>query len=135
MTPPSLDNPYGVAAFPRSRRAVVCWVAFVALLTNVLLPTALSIGIMSLDPNSNTVTSGLCTATPGGGFPGKAKPGLLVHHCALCTLPVALPPRRQAGDAYEREVADKAHPCVRAALTPTPFRHGPVQARAPPIVS
>jgi hypothetical protein len=109
-------------------------IAFVALLANVLLPTTVSMGSGLLDPNRAAFASTRCT-TSGGGLPGKAKLGLLVHHCALCGPPAALPPRQQAGDAHEREIADEAYPGVRPVLAPTPFRHGQVQARAPPIAS
>jgi hypothetical protein len=106
-----------------------------ALLSNVLLPTIFSVAIGLLDPNRGTVGSSLCSAAPGRELPGKAQPGLLVHHCALCTVPAALPPRRPPGIAYEVQIVDEGYPRLLSLSPPTPFRHGPLQARAPPLAS
>jgi len=99
---------------------------------NVLLPTALSVGIGSLGLKQDTISSSLCSAEPGRDLPPKGKPALLVHHCALCTVPAALPPRRPLGIAYEVRMADAGYPRIQPVLAPTSFRHGRVQARAPP---
>jgi hypothetical protein len=116
-------------------RVVVSWLACAALLANVLLPTALSLGIGLFEPNRNPVGSSLCSAAPGRDLPGKAKPALLVHHCVLCTVPAALPARKPVGVEYEVQLADRGYPRIRPVSVPTPFRHGQVQARAPPIAS
>jgi hypothetical protein len=118
-----------------SPRAAFCWVALAALLVNVLLPTALSVGIGLLGANRDTIGSSLCSGESGRDFPGKGKPALFVHHCALCTVAAALPHRRPPGVAYEIQVADAGYPRVQPVSTPTPFRHGRVQARAPPIAA
>ena len=114
-------------------RVVVSWLACAALLANVLLPTALSLGIGLFEPNRNPIGSSLCSAAPS--LPGKAQPALLVHRCVLCTLPAALPARQPAGVEYEVQLADRGYPRIRPVSLPTPFRHGQVQARAPPIAS
>jgi len=116
-------------------RAAFCWIALVALLVNVLLPPALSAAIGLLGANRDTSGSSLCSAEPGRDLPGKGKPALLVHHCALCTVPAALQPRRPPGIAYEIQIADAGYPRIQHILAPTPFRHGRVQARAPPLAA
>jgi hypothetical protein len=116
-------------------RAAFCWVALVALLVNVLLPTALSAGIGLLGANRDTIGSSLCGAEPGRDLPGKGKPALLVHHCALCKAPATLPLRRPPGIAYEIQIADAGYPRIQPVSAPTPFRHGRVQARAPPVAA
>src|SRR5438128_2434715 len=135
MTHPPLDDPSHVGALPRPSRGVACWVALLALLVNVLLPTVVSVGIRLLDPNRGTLSSSLCSTTADPDLPGKGKPWLHVRHCALCAVPAALPPRRQAGVANECAIADAAYLRVRPPLAAIPFRLGPAQARAPPIVS
>jgi hypothetical protein len=112
-------------------RAAACWLAFATLLLNFLLPTALSIGT-ELDPRPGLVVSSLCGS---GDAPSKAKPGLILHHCVLCTVPAALPPVRQGSPGGEGEITASAYPSFQPALAPIPFRHSPLQARAPPIVS
>jgi hypothetical protein len=102
---------------------------------NMLLPPALSAAIGLLDPNRDTIGSSLCGAESGRDLPDKGKPALLVHHCALCPAPVTLPPRWPPGIAYEIQIADAGYPRIQPASAPTPFRHGRVQARAPPIAA
>jgi hypothetical protein len=116
-------------------RAAFCWVALVALLVNVLLPTALSAGIGLLSANHDTIGSSLCSSEPGRDLPAKGKPALLAHHCALCTVQAALPLRRPAGMADQIQMADAGYLPIQQVLAPTPFRHGRVQARAPPITA
>jgi hypothetical protein len=112
-------------------RAAVCWAAFAALVLNVLLPVV--IGLLQVE--GDTVSASLCSATPHGELPGKAPPGLLVHHCALCTVPVGLPPQRPPGIAHEIRMADASYPHSRPVVPPIASRHGQIQARAPPITS
>jgi hypothetical protein len=116
-------------------RVMTCWLACVTLLLNVLLPTALSVGIGLLHPERDIVGSSLCSAMAGRDFPGKAKPGLLVHHCTLCSVPAAPLLLRDGGVAHQVQIAETAYPVVRPALAPAPFWHGPAQARAPPVAS
>ena len=117
-------------------QAVACWMVCAALLLNVLLPTIFSVAIGLLDPNRGTVGSSLCSVAPGRELPGKAQPGLVVHHCALCTVPAALPPRQPPGIAYEVQIVDGGYPRLVPLSAPaTLFRHGPLQARAPPLAS
>jgi hypothetical protein len=116
-------------------RAAFFWVALVALLVNVLLPPALSAAIGLFGANRDAIGSSLCSGEPGRDLPSKGNPALLVHHCALCTAPVMLPLRRPPGIAYEIQIADAGYPRVQPVSAPTPFRHGRVQARAPPIAA
>jgi hypothetical protein len=116
-------------------RAAMCWVACVALLLDVLLRAALSVGVGLLDPRPDTINPGLCSSEPSRNLPVQGKPVLLAHHCALCTVPATLPPRRAPAIAYETRIADAGYPRVQPTSAPTPFRHGRVQARAPPIAA
>jgi hypothetical protein len=126
MTQPPLDNfSHGCC------RAAATWLAFVALLGNVLLPAALSI-IALKEPARDIPGSGLCGQWPGD-VPGKAKPGLLVQHCPLCAVPIPPLPR-----APSIVVPDKLAGENRVQLPKTvsvaPIRHGRMRARAPPTV-
>jgi hypothetical protein len=118
-------------------RAQFAWLAIVALLSNALLPSAFAVGVSSLGTNNNsTVWLSFCGASPVRGAPARAKPGLFVHHCALCAAAQhVLPPPRQAGplvapvgvgDAFLRF-------CVREPSTS--LRDYRAQPRAPPATA
>jgi hypothetical protein len=124
MAHPSCHNLHRV----RPLRAAITWLAFVALLNNVLFPATISIAV-------GAVTLSLCSARADPDLPGKAKPNLIVRHCALCAAPAALPPRPRAGLPLPSEVVKGIHPQLRVIALIASFRRGPVQARAPPIVA
>lgn len=129
-------RPLGNLERPASRRrrrwrAIATWVAFVALLNNLVLPSALSTVVRLIEPGRDILGVGLCSGWSG--TPGKAKPGLLVQHCPLCTVPVASlsrPPRF----ALPGEVTDKGQLQLRTTGSVASIRHGGMQARAPPSV-
>jgi hypothetical protein len=129
MTAAPLDNPQGLATFHGRRRAGLAWLALLALLGNALLPAVLSIFVSSA-PGRDTPICGQWS----GDAPGKAKPGLLVQHCPLCTVPVAhlpRPPRIMVpGQVTDR---NQVQPLTTVSVHPT--RHGRVQARAPPSLA
>ncbi len=115
----------------RRRRAGATWLAFLALLGNVLLLAALSVIVMK-EPGRDIPGVGLCGHWPGDA-PGKAKPGLLVQHCPLCTVPFA-PMPRSPGFAVPGEVADESQLQPLTTVSVAPMRHSRMQARAPPSV-
>jgi hypothetical protein len=121
-------TPFDNAPFHGRRPAGAIWLAFVALLGNVLLPAALS--IIVLKEVGRSVPGGICGQWPGD-VPGKAKPGLLVQHCPLCTVPVA-PLPRSPDFAIPREVASESQPRPLRNISVASIRHGRIQARAPP---
>lgn len=132
MTQPPLDNPDCIAPLHGRARAASTWLAFVALLGNILLPAALSIIVLK-EPGRDIPGVGICGQWPGDG-PGKTKPALVVQHCPLCTLPLAPLPRSPAF-AVPGEVADESRPPQPLTTVPVaPIRHGRMQARAPPSV-
>jgi hypothetical protein len=131
MTHSPLDNSGRIAPLHGRRRAGATWLAFVALLGNVLLPAALSIIVLK-EPGHGIPGVGLCGHWLGDA-PGKTKPGLLVQHCPLCAVPAA-PLPRPPGFAVPGEVADQSQLQLRATLSVAPIRHGRMQARAPPLV-
>jgi len=87
MTHSPLGNLHRIAPLRGRCRAAAMWLAFVALLGNVLLPAAFSIVVLK-EPGRDIPRAGLCGQWPGDA-PGKTKPGLLVQHCPLCTMPAA----------------------------------------------
>jgi|SRR5271167_2692631 len=113
------------------RRAGATWLAFVALLGNILLPAALSIFVLE-EPGRDIPGAGLCGHWPGDA-PGKAKPGLLVQHCPLCTVPAAPLPMLPS-IVVPGEVADESRLQFLTTISVAPIRHGRMQARAPPSV-
>ena len=135
MTHSFLDTPSRHPPPRRRGRAVVAWLALAALLGNVLLPAGLSIALDLLGEGIGPVKSTLCSAAAASDLPGKAKPGLLVHHCALCNVPTAQLQRPRAGFVLPRETVAAVHRLLRTASPTAPFRQGPVQARAPPAVA
>ena len=131
MTHSPLHNPDRIAPLHGRRRAGANWLVFLALLGNVLLPAALSIFVLK-EPGRDIPGVGLCGQLPGDAS-GKTKPRLLVHHCPLCTVPVA-PMPRSPGFAVPGEVADESQPQPLTTVSVAPMRHSRMQARAPPSV-
>jgi len=118
------------------RRYRFAWLALVALLSNALLPAVLVVALAGPRGDRDTFQPGLCGASPGRDVPGKAKPALLAHHCALCTVAAdVLTPPRQASAGFPPTVAGAAF-LVRptTALSP-PFRNYRTQPRAPPATT
>jgi hypothetical protein len=106
------------------RRAVV-WLAVIGLLNNVMLPAAVSMA-------AGSVGFSICSAASAGNSHDKAKPALLVHHCALCAAPAAPLPRPQFEHPLPIELAVVAPAWLRTTpLAAFPW-HSWVQARAPP---
>jgi hypothetical protein len=129
MTHSPLDNSGRIAPLHGRRRAGANWLAFVALLGNVLLPAALSIIVLN-EPGRDIPGVALCRHLPGDA-PGKAKPGLLVQHCPSCTVPAA-PLPRPPGFAVPGEVAAESQQRSLRTVSVAPIWHGRMQARAPP---
>ena len=113
------------------RRAGATWLAFLALLGNVLLPAALSIIVLK-EPGRDIPGVGLCGHWSGDA-PGKAKPGLLVQHCPLCTMPAA-PLPRPPSIVVPGKLADESQLQLLKTVSVAPIRHSRMQARAPPSV-
>jgi hypothetical protein len=131
-THPPSDNPDRIAPLHGRARAAATWLAFVALWGNLLLPAALSIIVLK-EPGRDIAGVGICGQWPGDA-PGKTKPGLVVQHCPLCTMPLA-PLPRSPGFAVPAEVADgNRPPQPLTTVSVAPIRHGRMQARAPPAV-
>jgi hypothetical protein len=131
MTPSLLDDPDRAAPLRGNRRAGAIWLALVALLGNILLPAVVSIFVLR-EPGRNIPGVGLCSHWPGDA-PGKAKPGLLVQHCPLCTVPAAPLPRPPSIVVPEK-LADESQLQPLRTVSIAPIRHGRMQARAPPPV-
>ncbi|MBV8507050.1 MAG: hypothetical protein JOZ11_14740 [Alphaproteobacteria bacterium] len=131
MTHLPLDNPDRIAPLHGHRRAGATWLAFLALLGNVLLPAALSVFVLK-EPGRDIPGVSLCGHWPGDPS-GKAKHGLLVQHCPLCTVPAA-PLPRSPGFAVPGQVADKSQPLPLTTVSLAPMRHTRMRARAPPSV-
>jgi hypothetical protein len=126
MTHPLLGNPHRVAPFRGRCGAGVIWLAFVALLGNVLLPAALSIFVLN-EPGRD---SPLCSQLPGDA-PGKAKPGLLAQHCPFCAVPAA-PLAPPPSIVVPGNIADQSQLQLLTTISVAPIRRGRMQARAPP---
>ena len=116
-------------AYLSLRRRAIAWLAVAGLLSNFLLPAA------AMSIAAGPVGFRICSAASIGDLPGKGKPGLLVHHCALCAVPAALPPGPQPDALITGPFAQRAHPLPRTISLALFFRHGRVQARAPPLVA
>jgi len=127
-----LDNWDRTASRRRRWRATATWLAFVALLSNLVSPLALSIVVPLIEPDRDTLSVGLCSGWRGDPT-GNTKPGLLVQHCPLCTVPVA-PLPRPPSFAVPGEVADNGQLQLRTTVAVASIRHGGMQARAPPSV-
>ena len=126
MTHPPLDKPDRIARSHGRRRGAATWLAFVALLGNILLPAALSIFVLK-EPGRDTP---LCGPWQGDAQ-GKAKPGLLAQHCPLCTVPAA-PLAPPPSIVVPGKIADQSQLQLLTTLSVAPIRHGRMQARAPP---
>jgi hypothetical protein len=120
---------YGAMMRSAPRRAA-CAIAFAALLVNLLVPAALAIGIAL---GGGTVGTAVCGATAEPDHPGKTNPALFVHHCSTCTVPAGSLPLHSGGPTCAVRIAHTAYPVAPPALVPSPFRHSPLQARAPPL--
>jgi hypothetical protein len=131
MTHSPLDDPDRLAPLYGRRRARATWLAFLALLGNILLPAALSIIVLK-EPGRDIPGVGLCGHWPGDA-PGKAKPGLLVQHCPLCTVPAA-PLPRPPSIVVPGKLADESRLQLLRTVSVAPIRHSRMQARAPPSV-
>ena len=129
MTHSPLDNSHRIAPLHGRRRAGAIWLAFVALLGNVLLPATLSIFVLK-EPARDILGMGLCGHWPGDA-PGKAKPGLLLQHCPLCTAPAA-PLPRPPSIVVPDKIADESQLHLPTNVSVAPIRHGRMQPRAPP---
>jgi hypothetical protein len=125
MTQPPFDSA------PLRRRAGATWLAFIALLGNILLPAALSNFVLR-EPGRDIPGVGLCGHWPGDA-PGKAKPGLLVQHCPLCTVPAA-PLPRPPSIVVPGKLADQSQLQPLTTVSIAAIRHGRMQARGPPSV-
>jgi hypothetical protein len=130
---PALDKLRRSARSERAGQTAAMWLAFLALLGNIMLPAAVSIAFSLAEPGRYLYRAGLCGGSPGD-VPGKAKPVLLVQHCPLCTLPTAALPRPPAV-TVPAEAAEQHQFQLRAAPTIASVRHGRMQARAPPSVA
>jgi hypothetical protein len=131
MTPSLLDDQDRAAPLRGNRRAGSTWLVLAALLGNILLPAALSI-FVPREPGRDIPGVGLCGHWPGDA-PGKGKPGLLVQHCPLCTVPAAPLPRPPSIVVPEK-LADESQLQPLRTASIAPIRHGRMQARAPPPV-
>jgi hypothetical protein len=129
MNPP-LDKLRHFASSGASGRPAAIWLALLALLGNVMLPAAVSIGFSLAEPGRDLLEARLCAASPGG-VSGKAKPGLLAPHCPLCTI-AAAPLPRPPDFAIPAQLAEQRQFRLRAAVSIALVRHGGMQARAPP---
>jgi hypothetical protein len=127
-----LSNRVRTTPWRRRWLAPATWLAGAALLSNIMLPAALSIFARLSEPARDTPSVGLCTGWRGDA-PGRTKPGLLVQHCPLCTVPVAAPPIPPSF-AVAGEAADNGQPQLRTTASVALVRHGGMQARAPPSV-
>ena len=116
-----------IAHFSLWRRAVT-WLAFAGLLTNFALPAAISMA-------AGSVGFAICRATSPDDLPGKTKPDVLIHHCALCAAPATLPPGPKPGGPLSDAFSERTHAQPRTISLAASSRHGRVQARAPPFVA
>jgi hypothetical protein len=109
------------------------WLALFALLSNSALPAVLVVAVGGLNPAYDSLRLGLCRASSDGDSPGKAKPGLPVHHCALCTAaPDILSPGGSAAVARPPMAALAAFALRRTTALGNGWRNYRTQPRAPP---
>jgi hypothetical protein len=118
-------------------RTRFAWLAIVALLSNGLLPSAFAVGVGSVaSRNNSTVWLSFCGASPARDAPARGKPGLFVHHCALCAaVQHVLPPPRQATPVTAPVSVDVAlsRSCVKEPSIS--LRNHRAQPRAPPAAA
>ena len=129
-----MNRPFTLLAETK-RRLAVAWLAVIALLFHALLPAGLLIGTGLLNQAGGAATLTLCSAESDSDVPGKAKPGLPAHNCALCTAPATGLSPPSAGPIGSPEVAAAAYPRRGTEWKPLLARHGRVQARAPPALA
>jgi hypothetical protein len=111
------------------------WLALFALLSNAGLPAVVVAAVGGLNPAYDSLRLGLCGASSGGDSPGKAKPGLSVHHCALCTAADILSPGGSAAVARPPMVAVAAIALRRTTALGDRWRNYRTQPRAPPAAA
>jgi hypothetical protein len=117
-------------------RAQFAWLAIVALLGNVLLPSAFAVGISSFGSNDNSpVWLGFCGANPARNAPARGKPGLFVHHCALCATGQHVLPPRQAIPLLARATGDDCLSGPGVKEPSSSVRNYRAQPRAPPATA
>jgi hypothetical protein len=115
------------------RRARFAWLAIFALLSNALLPSAFAVGIGALGTKNSTVWLSVCGANPARDAPTKGRPGLFVHHCALCAAAQhVLQPPREAVLFEARATLDDGHSRPVAKEPSSSVRNYRAQPRAPP---
>jgi hypothetical protein len=113
-------------------QAAALWLAFLALLGNLVLPAAVSIVFTLAEPSRDLIRLGLCGGS--GDTPGKAKPGLLAQHCPLCTVPAA-PLTQSPSLTLPTDIAEQNQSQIQAVESVAQVRRGGMQARAPPSVA
>jgi hypothetical protein len=117
----------------RRFRARFAWLALLALLSSSALPAVVVAAVGGLSPAYDSLRLGLCRASPNGDSPGKAKPGLPVHHCALCTAaPDILSPGGSGAVARPPMAAVAAFALRRTTALGNGARNYRTQPRAPP---
>jgi len=115
--------------------AAATWLAIFALLSQTLAPAALITASGVLAPGVASIRSTLCTASPERDSPGKTKPALPVHYCALCTVSTADLYRPPTGFTPNIEIAPTVYPLSGKERPVLRLRHGQMQARAPPVMA
>jgi hypothetical protein len=132
MRNPPLDIGDRSASWRGGWRAIATLLALVASLSNLLVPGVLAAASHFDGSESGAPRFAFC-GTARGDASGKAKPGLLIHHCPLCTAAVALPsPTPSFAGPGEAPAGDQWR--LRKAMPVVSVRYSGVQARAPPAL-
>src|SRR5215472_3974605 len=132
MRNPPLDISDRSASWRGGWRAIATLLALVALLSNLVAPGLLAAASPLSGSGSDASRPAFC-GTARGDASGKAKPGLLIHHCPLCTAPVALPsPTPSFAGPGEAPAGDQWR--LRKTMPVVSVRYSGVQARAPPAL-
>jgi hypothetical protein len=126
---------FGITALFNRRRVAVTWLAVLALLSHALVPAALMLAAGVLKPGVGSIRFALCSASPEHDNPGKAPPGLPTYHCALCTVSAADLCRPPTVLMPNIEIARTVYARLGTEWLVLPWRHGQVQARAPPVMA
>jgi hypothetical protein len=114
-------------------RGGAAWFAAVALLVNVLLPTAFLVGAAQ---SSRPVAIGFCGAVPAGAVPTGQPAAPAERHCVFCLVAAVAPaPSPPAVLASVRLVKLAAGTPIAAAPRPQRQRFAAAQPRAPPAVT